>query len=217
MHTSHLLDFNTINTNVNLSRTLILKEAIHFSSCEYNINNRRQGPVPQNVGELALDIPFLISLKIKLSFIPVHVHACTPLLMAQPKVNLLNKNEGSNAPNSFFELPSLLSFIPPGKKASSASLQALCSPSPKLSTFQPSIHPKAGGVTGCWLLPITLQQRAASLPAVPPPVTHLCAEGRAQWWSPPRKVSLAISECWKVLLAPHYQSGLTIGNNWPAI
>lgn len=116
MHTSHLLDFNTINTNVSLSRTLILKEAIHFPSCEYNINKRKQGPVPQNVGELALDILFLISLKIKLSFIPMHVHACTLLLMAQPKVNLLNKNEGSNPPNSFFELPSLLSFISPGKK-----------------------------------------------------------------------------------------------------
>lgn len=116
MHTSHLLDFNTINTNVSLSRTLILKEAIHFPSCEYNINKRKQGSVPQNVGELALDIPFLISLKIKLSFIPMHVHACTLLLMAQPKVNLLNKNEGSNPPNSFFELPPLLSFISPGKK-----------------------------------------------------------------------------------------------------
>lgn len=104
MYTSHLLDFNTINTNVILSRTFILEEAILFSSREHNINKRKQVPVPQRMGELALDIPFLISLKIKLSFVPVHVHACTPLLTAQPKVNLLNKNEGSNPPNRFLRL-----------------------------------------------------------------------------------------------------------------
>lgn len=98
MHTIHLLDFNTLSTNVIPSRTSVLKETILFSSHECNINMRKQGPVPQHMGELASDIPFLISLKIKLSFIPVHVHACTPLLMAQPKVSPLNKNEDSNPP-----------------------------------------------------------------------------------------------------------------------
>lgn len=122
---------------------------------------RRQGTVPQYMGELALDIPFLISLKIELSFIPMHVHACIPPLMAQPKINPLNKNESSDPPNRFSELPSLLSFISLRKRHEVPHFRPFSALHPQNSApLLPSIHPRASGTAGHRLLPITLQQRS---------------------------------------------------------
>lgn len=171
MHTIHLLDFNTLSTNVILSRTSVLKEIILFSSHGCNVNMRNQWSVPRNMGQLALDIPFLISWKIKLSFIPTHVHACTPVLMAQPKVNPLSKNKGSSTPiislSSHPRFP--LSLQEEGIECPMSSLSLLCHQNS--TPLLPSTHLKPSGTSWCWLLPITLQQWAASLEFPLPSIT----------------------------------------------
>ena len=96
---------------------------------------------PQHMGkrELALGVPFLIPLKVNLSFIPIFIHAYTTFLMAQPEVNSLNRSEGSNPPTGpLSSQPFSTSSLQ--EKATSVLLQVFfCSASPKLST-SPALH-----------------------------------------------------------------------------
>ena len=153
----------------------------------------KQGPVPQHRGQLALDIPFLISLKIKLSF----TERCTWLHTTSDgsaKNQSSQQKRGFKPTDNFSELPSLLSSVSPRKRDGVSHFKSFSAVSPKLST-PPTLLPSKS-IRNHWVPTAAhrAQQRAASLPAVPPPVTHPCREGRDQQWSPPGKVSLAVSE-----------------------
>lgn len=163
MHIIHLLDFNTLSTNVILSRTSILKEIILFSSHGCNVNMRNQWPVPHNMGELALDIPFLISLKIKLSFIPTHVHVCTPVLMAQPK-----QKQGFKHTDNFSEFPSLLSSVSTRRRDRAPHIKSFSDLCHQNSiSLLPSTHLKPSGTNH-----LVLTAPTPPHPPPPPPPPH---------------------------------------------